>query len=323
MHDLFDIIYMTDALQIILDIENPSVFWGINNANLELIRAHYPNLRLVARGDQIKIKGHSIEVEQCKKNLEKLSKILASKGKLDKHDVLSLLEDKSSDETFHIKKNHVGYTYLGKPIIPKSKNQQILVESIISKDLTFAIGPAGSGKTYLSIAMAIQLLKANQVRKIILCRPAVEAGENLGFLPGDMKEKIDPFLQPLYDALQEMLSAKKLNELMADGIVQISPLAYMRGRTLKDACVILDEAQNATNSQLKMFLTRMGTTSKYIVTGDITQVDLPKNLKSGLRTTIDALKHIPEIGIVNLSSMDIVRHPLVKKIVNALEESNI
>ncbi|QZT37712.1 PhoH family protein [Halosquirtibacter xylanolyticus] len=316
---------MTEIVQKTIEIDDPSTLWGINNVHLELFRAHFHSLRLTSRGNELKIKGKDSDVERCAESLNKLIKLLHNKGSITKHDLLDLLEEKHTEKDFQFKKNIVGYTHLGKPIVPQSRNQQLLIESVLSKDLTFAIGPAGSGKTYLSIAMAIQLLKANQVRKIILCRPAVEAGESLGFLPGDMKEKIDPFLQPLYDALQEMLSAKKLNDMMQDGIIQISPLAYMRGRTLKDACVILDEAQNATHSQLKMFLTRMGPTSKYIVTGDITQIDLPRNLKSGLRATIDALKPIPEIGIMNLALVDIVRHPLVKKIVDALEdpESNI
>ncbi|QZE15640.1 PhoH family protein [Halosquirtibacter laminarini] len=316
---------MTDIVQTTIAIEDPSTLWGINNAYLELLKAHFHDIRITSRGNELKLKGDTALIEKCVTVIHRLQKIINDKGIIRKHDLLDLIEKPDSEHETSFKPNHIGYTYLGKPILPQSRNQQLLVESILKEDLSFAIGPAGSGKTYLSIAMAVQLLKSNQVRKIILCRPAVEAGENLGFLPGDLKEKIDPFLQPLYDALQEMLSPKKLNELMQDGVIQISPLAYMRGRTLKDACVILDEAQNATHSQLKMFLTRMGPTSKYIVTGDITQIDLPRNQKSGLRDTITALENIPEIGVVNLAQVDIVRHPLVKKIVDALDnpKSNV
>lgn len=293
-------------------------FYGINNANIQMVKAMYPKLRIVARGDVIHVIGDELEMCAFEESIEKLQQHCLKYNSLMEEDVLHILKgEKVSREGVE---GIIVYSVTGRPITARSKNQQKLVEAYMNNDLVFAVGPAGSGKTYTSIALAVRALKNKEVRKIILSRPAVEAGEKLGFLPGDMKEKIDPYLQPLYDALEDMIPAQKLREMMEQNVIQIAPLAFMRGRTLNDAVVILDEAQNTTGAQIKMFLTRMGMNTKMIVTGDMTQIDLPHNVRSGLSESLQILQDIKGIGVVHLNKKDIVRHKLVTRIVEAYEK---
>lgn len=295
-------------------------FYGINNANIQMVKAMYPKLRIVARGDVIHVIGDELEMCAFEESIEKLQQHCLKYNSLMEEDVLHILKgEKVSREGVE---GIIVYSVTGRPITARSENQQKLVEAYMNNDLVFAVGPAGSGKTYTSIALAVRALKNKEVRKIILSRPAVEAGEKLGFLPGDMKEKIDPYLQPLYDALEDMIPAQKLREMMEQGIIQIAPLAFMRGRTLNDAVVILDEAQNTTGAQLKMFLTRMGINTKMIITGDITQIDLPHSTRSGLIEALNILQNVPGIGFVHLGKKDIVRHKLVTRIVEAYEKKD-
>lgn len=298
-----------------------TIFYGINNVNIQLIKNLYPNLKIVARGHIIKIMGSEEEADKLFLNLQKLEQYSIENNKLTEKNIIDLIKDNIPTDIVKYE-NLILHGSGGKSIIARTKNQQKLVKEFETNDLLFAIGPAGSGKTYTAIALAVRSLKNKEVKRIILSRPAVEAGEKLGFLPGDMKEKIDPYLQPLYDALQDMITPLKLKEYLEDGTIQIAPLAFMRGRTLNDAVVILDEAQNSTIMQIKMFLTRMGINTKMIVTGDITQIDLPRDQKSGLIDALQLLKNIPGIARVDFDIHDIVRHKLVQEIVQAYEKRN-
>jgi phosphate starvation-inducible PhoH-like protein len=302
------IITLNDAL------DTPT-FYGVNNANILCLKNQNPDVRVVARGYQVKVSGSDAAIERFEKALRLCETFCVRNNRLTEQDILLLLHgDKPHEQATD---NLILHGVNGKSIYARSTNQQALVKSYEDNDLLFAIGPAGSGKTYTAIALAVRALKNKEVRRIILSRPAVEAGEKLGFLPGDMKEKIDPYLQPLYDALQDMIPAAKLTEYMEKGTIQIAPLAFMRGRTLSDAVVILDEAQNTTVPQLKMFLTRLGIGGKMIVTGDLTQVDLPASQKSGLRDAIERFQDIKGLRIIEFDEKDIIRHPLVKHIVAA------
>lgn len=308
---------MTEKHIVLEDID-PVVFYGVNNVNIQIIKALYPKLRIVARGNIIKVMGDEEELCAFEENITSIEKHCAKYNSLSEEDILNIIRGKKT-----ARDNEEGvivYSVNGKPITARSENQQKLVKAFEQNDMMFAIGPAGSGKTYTSIALAVRALKNKQIRKIILSRPAVEAGEKLGFLPGDMKDKIDPYLQPLYDALQDMIPTAKLSEMMEQKVIQIAPLAFMRGRTLNDAVVILDEAQNTTIAQMKMFLTRMGTNTKIIVTGDMTQIDLPASQRSGLKEAVSILKNVKGISFIEMTKKDIVRHKLVTKIVEAYEK---
>lgn len=302
---------------IILDDVDPVMFYGAKNANMQIVKSLFPKLRIVARGQILKVMGDEESAEDFSLQMEKLRHHLLKYNSLTEEEVLQLLR---GEQTARINATDVlVYSVTGRPIQARSKNQQKLIDSFNRHDMLFAVGPAGSGKTYLSIALAVNALKNKQVRKIILSRPAVEAGEKLGFLPGDMKEKIDPYLQPLYDALEDMIPSQKLQEMMEQKVIQIAPLAFMRGRTLNDAIVILDEAQNTTTAQIKMFLTRMGANTKMIITGDTSQIDLPAQTRSGLIDAMDILNNVKGIGFVHMGKEDIVRHKLVTRIVEAYD----
>ena len=303
---------------IVLEDIDPVIFYGVNNANIQMIKALYPKLRIVARGNVIKIMGDEEEMCAFEESIIALEKHCAKYNSLKEEVIIDIIKGKIPQ----IEKtgDTIVFSVTGKPIVPRSENQLKLVKEYEKNDMLFAIGPAGSGKTYTAIALAVRSLKNKEIKKIILSRPAVEAGEKLGFLPGDMKDKIDPYLQPLYDALQDMIPAAKLKEYMELNIIPIAPLAFMRGRTLNDAVVILDEAQNTTTQQIKMFLTRMGMNTKMIVTGDMTQIDLPSSQKSGLVQAMHILKDVKGISFIELNKKDIVRHKLVTRIVEAYEK---
>lgn len=302
---------------IIIDNVDPVTFYGVNNSNLQLLRNLYPKLRMAARGSVIKVIGESGETADFEKKIRELENHCSKFNSLTEEAVIDIVR---GNEPKTLKKDDVIiYGITGKPITARSANQQKLVDEFIHNDLTFALGPAGTGKTYIAIALAVRALKNREVRKIILSRPAVEAGEKLGFLPGDMKDKIDPYLQPLYDALEDMIPAVKLKEYMEGNVIQIAPLAFMRGRTLNDAVIVLDEAQNTTTQQIKMFLTRLGMNAKMIITGDVSQIDLPRSTKSGLIHALDVLRGVKGIGRVEFGKKDIVRHALVQRIVEAYE----
>ena len=303
----------------ILESVDLVAFYGINNANIQLIKTLFPKLRLVARGNVIKIIGDENELDIFLKKIKEIELYCEEYNALTEEVILDIVKGKE----FCVAKqdNLIIHGVNGRTIVARSENQQLLVKSFNENDLTFTIGPAGTGKTFVAIALAIRALKNKQVRKIILSRPAVEAGEKLGFLPGEMKDKLDPYLQPLYDALQEMIPAVKLKEYMENNVIQIAPLAFMRGRTLSDAVIILDEAQNTTTHQIKMFLTRLGLNAKMIVTGDITQIDLPPQATSGLIQAMHVLKNVPGIGKIEFTKQDIVRHKLVQRIVEAYENN--
>lgn len=294
-------------------------FYGVNNTNILCLKNQHPDVRIVARGYQMKVTGSETAAAHFEKSLRLCEDFCIRNNRLTEQDILLLLHGDKPQE--RATDNLILHGVNGKSIYARSANQQTLVKAYEDNDLLFAVGPAGSGKTYTAIALAVRALKNKEVRRIILSRPAVEAGEKLGFLPGDMKEKIDPYLQPLYDALQDMIPAAKLAEYMEKGTIQIAPLAFMRGRTLADAVVILDEAQNTTALQLKMFLTRLGIGGKMIVTGDLTQIDLPASQKSGLRDAMERFRNINGIRIIEFNEQDIVRHPLVKRIVAAYKEN--
>ncbi len=307
---------MTEKHIVLEDID-PVTFYGVNNVHLQMIKALFPKLRIVGRDNVVRILGDEEQMAAFEEAVEAMRKHILKFNTLKPEDIVDIVggrrtADRQPDGV-------LVYSIGGRPIKARSENQARLVEAYKGNDMVFAVGPAGTGKTYLSIALAVKALKEKNVKKVILSRPAVEAGEKLGFLPGDMKDKIDPYLQPLYDALEDMLPAVRLQDLMDKHVIQIAPLAFMRGRTLSDAVVILDEAQNTTPAQIRMFLTRMGWNTKMIVTGDLTQVDLPRGHKSGLREAIDILGGIEGIGIVNFDKKDIVRHKLVTRIVNAYE----
>jgi phosphate starvation-inducible PhoH-like protein len=300
---------------ILIEDIDPVLLYGVNNANMQMLKALYPKLRIVARGNVIHVMGDELEMCAFEENVEKLEKHILKYNSLTESEILQILKgEKTNREGVE---GVIVYSVTGKPITARSQNQQRLVKAYQENDMIFTVGPAGSGKTYTSIALAVRALKNKEIRKIILSRPAVEAGEKLGFLPGDMKDKIDPYLQPLYDALEDMIPTQKLHEMMEQNIIQIAPLAFMRGRTLNDAVVVLDEAQNTTSAQIKMFLTRMGINTKMIITGDMTQIDLPKGVRSGLREACEILKGIEGISFIEMNEKDIVRHRLVTRIVNA------
>ena len=294
------------------------MFYGVGNGNLQMIKSLYPKLRIVARDNVIRVLGDEEEMAKAEEDIELMRKHLAKYNMLNEEDILDIVKGKQTKADSV--KGVLVYSISGRPIKSRSENQQQLIEAYEKNDMIFAVGPAGTGKTYLSIALAVKALKEKAIKKIILSRPAVEAGEKLGFLPGDMKDKIDPYLQPLYDALEDMIPAVKLQDMMEKHIIQIAPLAFMRGRTLSDAVVILDEAQNTTSQQIRMFLTRMGMNTKMIVTGDMTQIDLPASQTSGLVQALRILKGVKGISFVELNKKDIVRHKLVERIVDAYEK---
>ena len=300
---------------IVIEDIDPLLLYGVNNINMQMLKALYPKLRIVARGNVIHVMGDELEMCAFEEIVTKLQKHISKYNSLTEEELLHITRGERSEREGV--EGVIVYSVTGKPITARSHNQQQLVKAYQENDMIFAVGPAGSGKTYTSIALAVRALKNKEIRKIILSRPAVEAGEKLGFLPGDMKEKIDPYLQPLYDALEDMIPTQKLREMMEQNIIQIAPLAFMRGRTLNDAVVVLDEAQNTTCAQIKMFLTRMGINTKMIITGDMTQIDLPKGVRSGLREACEILKDIKGISFIEMNEKDIVRHKLVTRIVNA------
>ena len=302
---------------IVLEDIDPVAFYGVNNGHLQMIKSLFPKLRIVARDNVIRILGDEEEMAKVEEDIELMRKHIVKYNAIMEEDILDIVHDHKTKAD--AVKGVVVYSIAGRPIKSRSEKQQQLIDAYHQSDMIFAIGPAGTGKTYLSIALAVRALKEKQAKKIILSRPAVEAGEKLGFLPGDMKDKIDPYLQPLYDSLQDMIPAVKLQDMLEKNIIQIAPLAFMRGRTLNDAVVILDEAQNTTPAQIRMFLTRMGWNTKMIVTGDLTQIDLPKHQKSGLKEAVEILHNVEGISVVELGQKDIVRHKLVTRIVHAYE----
>ncbi|MDD7561451.1 MAG: PhoH family protein [Parabacteroides sp.] len=302
----------------ILETVDPVIFYGVNNSNMQLIKTLFPKLRIVARGNVMKVIGDEEESELFLKKIREIEKYCEEFNSLSEEVIIDIVKGKGP--TVVKQENLIIHGMNGKPITARTENQQLLVKAFEENDLVFATGPAGSGKTFVAIALAVKALKNKEVRKIILSRPAVEAGEKLGFLPGEMKDKLDPYLQPLYDALQDMIPAVKLKEYMENNVIQIAPLAFMRGRTLNDAVIILDEAQNTTTHQIKMFLTRLGMNAKMIVTGDMTQIDLPASVTSGLKEAMGVLKHVPGIGRVEFNKKDIVRHKLVQRIVEAYDK---
>ena len=303
---------------IVLEDIDPVMFYGVNNAHLQMIKSLYPKLRIVARDNVIRVLGDEEEMAKVEEDIEQMRKHLLKYNMLNDEDILDIVKGKQTKADSV--KGVLVYSISGRPIKSRSENQQQLIDAYEKNDMVFAVGPAGTGKTYLSIALAVKALKEKAIKKIILSRPAVEAGEKLGFLPGDMKDKIDPYLQPLYDALEDMIPAVKLQDMMEKHIIQIAPLAFMRGRTLSDAVVILDEAQNTTSQQIRMFLTRMGMNTKMVITGDLTQIDLPREQRSGLKEALKILDGVEGIGVVKLGQKDIVRHKLVTRIVNAYDK---
>ena len=305
---------MTERI-LILENADPVVFFGINNSNIQLLKTLFPKLRIVARGNVIKVIGDENEMVAFEEKVHELEKFSLEMNVLKEEDILDIVKGKAPAVVNQ--DNLIIHGIHGKPILARTANQKKLLETFDANDMVFAIGPAGSGKTYTAIALAVRALKTKQMRKIILSRPAVEAGEKLGFLPGDMKEKIDPYLQPLYDALEDMIPPSKLKEYIENKIIQIAPLAFMRGRTLNDAVIILDEAQNTTVPQIKMFLTRLGLNGKMIITGDVTQIDLPPSQQSGLVHSLRVLRNVKGIDTMEFNQKDIVRHKLVQRIVEA------
>ena len=305
---------------IVLEDIDPVVLYGSNNSHLQVIKALYPKLRIVARDNVLRVLGDEEQMASFEEQIEKIRLHVLKYNSINEEDIIDIIKGRKTKND--AAKDVVVYNISGKPIKGRSENQQKLIDAYAKDDMVFAIGPAGTGKTYLSIALAVKALKEKTAKKIILSRPAVEAGEKLGFLPGDMKEKIDPYLQPLYDALEDMIPALKLQDMMEKNIIQIAPLAFMRGRTLSDAVVILDEAQNTTSAQIRMFLTRMGWNTKMIITGDLTQIDLPHGTTSGLREAINILKDIEGISFINMDDKDIVRHKLVTRIVKAYDKAH-
>lgn len=301
---------------------NPAEFFGVNDANLRYLKTFFPKLKIIARGNTILLNGDEEVMDEFERKFELLVAHFNKFNFLSENSIDNLM---LSDGSKLLSNDDGSETLVhgngGVKIKARTVNQKKLVQEINLKDMVFAIGPAGTGKTYTAVAMAVRALKAKEVKRIVLTRPAVEAGENLGFLPGDLKEKLDPYLMPLYDALRDMIPHEKLADMLEFGVIEIAPLAFMRGRTLDKAFVILDEAQNTTPMQMKMFLTRMGMTAKFVITGDMTQVDLPHKQKSGLAHVLDVIKDIEEIGVIRLGQSDIIRHSLVKKIVTAFEEA--
>ncbi len=308
---------MTERHIVLEDID-PVVFYGVNNSHLQLVKSFYPKLRIVARDNVLKVLGDEEELQKFAESIDALCKHVSTFNSLREEDIVNIINGrKPQTET---SKDVLVYSTSGRAIRARSAHQQDLINSFSTNDMVFAIGPAGTGKTYTAVALAVRALKNKQIRRIILTRPAVEAGENLGFLPGDLRDKLDPYLQPLYDALWDMIPMQKLMSYMEDKVIEIAPLAFMRGRTLDNAYVILDEAQNATSAQLKMFLTRMGKNAKFFITGDITQIDLPKNQQSGLIQADRILSKIPGIDFIYMDARDVVRHHLVTKIIKSYED---
>lgn len=304
---------------IVIEDIDPVEFYGVGNGHIQILKSLFPKLRVVARDNVIRILGDEEEMCRFEEDVEKIRQHIVKYNTITDEDILDIVKGNpmkgdGGDDV-------LVYSITGRPIKSRSANQQDLIDAFAKDDMVFAVGPAGTGKTYLSIALAVKALKEKTARKIILSRPAVEAGEKLGFLPGDMKDKIDPYLQPLYDALEDMIPQVKLLDMMEKKIIQIAPLAFMRGRTLSDAVVILDEAQNTTAAQIKMFLTRMGWNTKMIITGDLTQIDLPHNTRSGLAKAMDILDGVEGISVIRMNSKDIVRHKLVTRIVNAFDKA--
>lgn len=313
---------MTEAI-ISLETVNPIEFFGVNNSKFDILKRKFPLLKILSRGTQIKLAGQPEEVANAQLRISQVIKYLERNGHLSENYFSEILGDDEDGNDFlgeDTNNDIIVFGPNGKVIRAKTQNQKLLAGSSEKNDIIFAVGPAGTGKTYTAVALAVRALKNKAVRKIILTRPAVEAGESLGFLPGDLKEKIDPYLRPLYDALDDMIPSDKLNYYMANRIIEIAPLAYMRGRTLDNAFIILDEAQNATDLQLKMFLTRIGASAKAIITGDLTQIDLPKNQKSGLVKATKILRNIDGIAYIQLDEADVVRHRLVKQIIRAYDK---
>ena len=304
---------------IVIEDIDPVEFYGVGNGHIQILKSLFPKLRVVARDNVIRVLGDEEEMCRFEEDVEKIRQHIVKYNTITDEDILDIVKGNpmkgdGGDDV-------LVYSITGRPIKSRSANQQDLIDAFAKDDMVFAVGPAGTGKTYLSIALAVKALKEKTARKIILSRPAVEAGEKLGFLPGDMKDKIDPYLQPLYDALEDMIPQVKLQDMMEKKIIQIAPLAFMRGRTLSDAVVILDEAQNTTAAQIKMFLTRMGWNTKMIITGDLTQIDLPHNTRSGLAEVMDILDGVEGISVIRMNSKDIVRHKLVTRIVNAFDKA--
>ncbi|MBG39587.1 MAG: phosphate starvation-inducible protein PhoH [Cryomorphaceae bacterium] len=315
---------MEGSRKILVKSTNPVEFFGVNNTNLKYLKKYFPQLKIASRGNTLTLSGEDDIIDHFEHKIALLLKHLEKYNSLSENNIDNLMLDdgasliggrQSSDVILHGNG--------GNKIRARTVNQKKLVDSIEKHDMVFAVGPAGTGKTYTAVALAVKALKVKEVRRIVLTRPAVEAGENLGFLPGDLKEKLDPYLMPLYDALREMIPAEKLAEMLEHGVIEIAPLAFMRGRTLDKAFVILDEGQNTTTMQMKMFLTRMGTTAKFIITGDMSQIDLPSRQKSGLSFALDTLKEVKEIGIIRLGQIDVVRNKLVTKIIEAYEKYDI
>ena len=319
LHLQYSFSYMTEK-HFLIESSDPALFYGANNANLRLLRALCPKLRIVARDNVVRVIGSEEDMAAFDETFAALDRHCAKYNRLAEEDIINILKHRTAES--YDNSDTIVYSTGGRPIAPRSANQRKLVEAFRTNDMLFAVGPAGSGKTYTAIALAVRALKNKEVKKLILSRPAVEAGEKLGFLPGDMKEKIDPYLRPLYDALEEMIPPAKLQEYIETNVIQIAPLAFMRGRTLNDAVVILDEAQNTTSAQIKMFLTRMGWNTKMIITGDRTQIDLPHSVRSGLIEAIELLRGIPGIAFIEMDKGDIVRHKLVTRIVEAYEGAN-
>ncbi len=308
----------------VIKLENISLvdFLGVENANLKQVADAFPKSKIISRGNEIRIQGSGTDVLQVNDTINYLLQYYNKYGKIEAETIQDYLKVNDSKEDFTLKNEILIYGTKGVAIRAKSANQRLLVKSVLENDLNFAIGPAGTGKTYVSVALAVKALKNKQVKKIIITRPAVEAGESLGFLPGDLKEKIDPYLRPIYDALDDMIPSEKLKYYLENRVIEIAPLAYMRGRTLNQAFILLDEAQNTTIMQMKMFLTRMGPDSKMIVTGDNSQIDLPKGQASGLIEALSVLEDVVGIGIIKLSSKDVIRHRLVKSIINAYNKKD-
>lgn len=304
---------------IVLNGTDAATFFGTNNSNLQLIKTLYPKLRILARGNVIKAAGDELELVAFEEKIQELEQYCHQYNMLTVEAILKIVKGTHDNNPPVNHENLIIFGMNGKPIVARTENQQRLVKEFDHNDMLFAIGPAGSGKTYTAIALAVRALKNKEVRKIILSRPAVEAGEKLGFLPGDMKEKIDPYLQPLYDALEDMIPVAKLKDYIENKVIQIAPLAFMRGRTLSDAVIILDEAQNTTKPQIKMFMTRLGMNAKMIITGDVTQIDLPYSQPSGLIHAMHILKRVKGIAQIEFDKKDIVRHKLVQRIVDAYE----
>lgn len=301
---------------------NPREFFGLENSNIQLLKKYFPKLKIVARGSKIKVYGDEDLLEEFDTRFNMLLEHFGKYNKLDENIIERVLtsDSRSDYETSDISGETLVHGVGGKLIKAQTANQRRLVESSNKNDMVFAIGPAGTGKTYTGVALAVRALKEKQVKRIILTRPAVEAGENLGFLPGDLKEKLDPYMQPLYDALRDMIPAEKLSSLIEKGVIQIAPMAFMRGRTLDNAFVILDEAQNTTHAQMKMFLTRMGRNAKFIITGDPGQIDLPRRVTSGLKEALLVLRNVKGIGMIHLDDKDVIRHRLVKEVIAAYAE---